>query len=261
MSPAGSFLENYKQLYVSQPKIVRIVVLPTFIAVLGAALQILPNLSDTIKIAGGVFLFFLLGLGSYHQLIEVDLHKELEDEINALKDSLMRTEESEAFWAKRVEDFAQLDNIFSELVLYKSKMWLETLHVAHSVSCSAAKDFIRSKNSLQENIDRIVAALYRFLDRYSVAAEGLHFRVAYFTPSPDQSRLQLTSWAAFQQIIPKISRSNLHAFEKGGASLASYVWTRDDSQFAFIHNINEYLDQNRASSIFSRMSGDRKSVV
>lgn len=268
MTSSGSFLEQYKQWYSSLPRIFRVIALPLTIAVLGAVLQVLPGLSDSFKLWGLILLCFLLLIGAYNQFIEMGTQDELELEIENLnsiiesKDGTIdELEALQDFWDRRIEDFAQLDRIFSELVLFKSEMWMEAITIANNESLEAGKKFIRTQNSIKKNLNRITASMYRFFDRYSIASINRHFRVSYFTPSQDGERLELTSWSSFQQVAPRSSSICSSAFSKGGASLAAFVWTRSDSPFAFIHNTEEYLNKHTYSSVFNPLNGTGASHI
>lgn len=268
MSPSGSLLENYKQWYSSQPKLLRVAILPGVVAILGAVLQVLPDISNSVRLWGGLLLCLLLAVSAYNQFIDTGIQDELHNEIKRLASSIsfkdgeiQELEELQDFWDRRIEDYVQLDNIYSELVLFKSKMWLEAIAISKDDSLSAGRGFIRKKNTLKENVDRIIASMYKFFDRYSRAAANRHFRVAYFTPNADNSCLELASWSSFHQTAPKINGNCRTAFEKGGASLAAFVWTRSTSPFAFIHDTYEYLSNNPESSVFARLNGSDASHI
>jgi len=237
-------------------------------------LQVLPGLSDAFKLWGGIGFCSLLGVGGYNQFIEMGAQDELTTEIDNLesiieckdqhlldvsKEKDVQIEELSArvdFWERKVEDFAQLDKFFSELVLYKSQMWMEAAQIAKNQSVSAGVEFIRTKNALKVNVDRIIVSLYRYFDRYSVAAIDRHFRVAYFVPNSTNDKLTLMSWSTYQQVSPKASSWQSPAFARGGASLASYIWTRSEDVFKFVHDTNEYLKQNNNSGVFSALNGN-----
>ena len=145
MSPSGSFLEKYKIWYLEQPKLLRIALLPAFVAILANALQLL-SIEQQWKTTGLWFLGILLVVVAYNQLIEADTLEEYRDKADEMElDAL--------FWKKMYGDATFLNKLYSELVLRKSEMWRDATSIAVQEDAEKAKTYIRKENSLGANIN------------------------------------------------------------------------------------------------------------
>lgn len=254
MSPSGSFLEKYKIWYLDQPKLLRIVLLPAFVAIIGNALQLL-SIDQQWKNYGMLFLGAMLVIVAYNQLIEADTLEEYRD----LADEM----ELEAlFWKKMYGDATFLNKLYSELVLRKSEMWREATLIASQKDRAAAIAYVREENSLKANINRIITLVHKAFERHMDVTAKEEVRVAYFVPSEDDSRLVLKSWCNSQFRVPHSITKNADAFAKNGKSLASFVWTRSgQEQFFCIDDVEKYVYDHKDTGVFLYLSNGQASTI
>lgn len=238
-SSGGRLLENYKNWYLVQPKLIRAFVLPFAIGASALALEYGGLPADWNR-----FIFFsnvllLLPLMLYNQYLDVvaaDSIKDVIDERN--------------LWRDTAERFIHLKNVLNELVNTKSGMFLEATSMAGN-STDAARSYIRDKNSLKRNIDRIIMLMHKTFEKYADTLKNQKFHVTYLTPSEDGSCLELKSWFNSEREKPPSCDNGNPAFRKDGRTVAVYVWNRDKREPVTIDDVPSYVAERSEDGIFS----------
>lgn len=231
-SAAGSLLEKYKNWLLSQPKFIRIVILPILVTCGGGYLQIFPNLSDSLKYLGGSFVLFfsvVVLYNSYLEKVTIEVFgnqiKQYEADFKSLKKTLSAS--------------MKLHDYFSELVIDKSEMWVKAAETAleGGYSIQIARHYVRDNNSIKTNIERIVSTIiFNAFDRFTEASRDECVRVAYFGPNRENSYLELKSSYNRKHETPKVER-----IPTDGRSLAAFVYNRQSSEPYFIHDVEKYV--------------------
>ncbi|WP_428827717.1 hypothetical protein ACLIKD_06915 [Azonexus sp. IMCC34842] len=254
MSPSGGFLEKYKIWYLDLPKLIRIALLPAFVAILANVLQLV-SIEQPWKGIGTVILVLMLLVVAYNQLIEADTLEEYKELSNEKEDEIW-------FWRKMYGDTSFLNKLYSELVLRKSEMWRDATERAAQDGVEVAKKFVRDANSLKANIDRIIALVYKAFERHMDVVKKEEVRVAYFVPSEDSSRLVLKSWCNGEFRSPHSITNHVDGFLRGGRTLAVFVWTRlGQDQFFFIDDVPKYVAEHGDTGVFVYLSNGQASTV
>lgn len=245
--PSG-FLEGYKTSYLAQPKLVRVGVMPALIACI-ASISPIFNLQEprTALILFGFTGFFIF-LNAYNQHIETDERAETDERLSALSTELKLAERK-----ARIESHVGM--FFNELVLQKSETFIEALEAATKSDTNGrttAITGIREKNDTQIHLDRLMANLRTSVfEKIARTQDGEQIRIAYFTPSEDDQRLELKSHAPvhFTQTI-----------EKGGGA-ASIAWTSNNDELFFIDDVDELCRKEGAHSPFVYLHNGQRSTI
>jgi len=260
-SRIGSLLERYKQWYLRQSKLVRIVVIPLLIGLYVLYFKFSEKLTGFSDYIGFIFVASLLIIGAYNQLIDADEEEEkseiiesLDGEIDFLNSKLLREQ-------KLVESLLTLNEMFSETVLEKSKTWTSSIEVKSRQSREEAIAYVKKYNSKKENIDRLVQSMYRYFDAFANKSLDQSYRVVYFTPTEDGSRLSVYSWGNRKHEKPRGTIVNTEAFGVEGRSLASYIWAQSDKRFELIDDVESYVSQHGDKGIFCYISNSEKSTI
>lgn len=251
----GRILENYKNWYLSWPKLVRIALLPGFISILGAWLQIFPVEAEA-KWWWGLTLLFLLGVAAYNQLIEADEREECARQLGELSTKA-------DLWRQRYADASILAKCFSTLVLDKSEMWLKAVNTAKAESVDAGRAYIRKENGLQINIDRIIVLIYQAFKHHTDAAAHEAIRVAFLVPDEKKERLALLSWCNQDYVTPHSMTDHPDAFSARGNSLASFVWMRTSQEnFYFLDDVPKYCNATKPEEgVFTYLNNGQASSI
>lgn len=258
---SGQALHGYKLWYLEQPKVIRVAALPGFIAILGAVLQIFP-LADSIKIAGGAFFVLLLALAAYNQLIEADESDDYRERIAELEDESNNWRVESDFWLEKYCSASRLNKGFSELVLLKSKMWLDAIHELEEHGLDFARQFVRKKNALPENIQRIVTFIHKAFKEFVDPAMDEEIRVAYLGPNENGDRLELKSWCNSDAQLPKGIAKNADRFGRDSDTLASFVWAKSDEPIYFIDDVETYCEIHKDNTgVFSYLHNGQRSTI
>lgn len=246
----GKKLENYKTLYLAQPKLVRIFALPALTAVTvflfenGASVTT-SNKTMVLSVCA------LLVWNAYNQFLEAITYEREVAKREELQDELRSSKTVNGELLSLVEKNARLNDVFTELVSRKSEMWLDSVSEFERHGQKAAKEYIRRTNSLKQNIDRIVSSIRLYFDNYSDSTRNQSYRVTCFRPSKDGTRLELISWDNNKHECPKSSTSGSSAFDRGGQSLASFMWSRCKKQFFIIDDVPTYVKRHGTAAVFS----------
>ncbi len=239
---SGRWLENYKNWYLVQPKLLRAFVLPFLIGASVFALEYGGLPADWNRGILFLNLLLLLPITLYNQYLDVVAADNVND-VAAERDS----------WRYTAERFIHLKNILNELVSMKSTMFLEARNMVsdNAGTLDGARSYIRDKNSLKHNIDRIVMLLHKTFEKYANTLENQKFHVTYLTPSEDGSCLQLKSWFNTDREKPLSCDNNNPAFRKDGRTVAVYVWNRDKREPFVIDDIPAYVSERSDDGVFS----------
>ena len=250
LTRVGSWLESYKTLLLAQPKLIRVFALPAITSVTVFLFENGENVTTSNR-PMVLSVCALLIWNAYNQFLEAISHEREVAEREELLAELRSADAVNDELYSLVEKNARLNDVFTELVSRKSEMWLDSVSVFERQGQQAAKEYIRETNSLKKNIDRIISTIRLYFDNYSDSTRNQSYRVTFFRPNNDHSRLELVSWDNNKHECPKSSTSGSSAFERGGPSLASFMWTRCKKQFFIIDDVPTYVKQHGTASVFS----------
>lgn len=242
-SSAGRILEGYKQWYLRQPKSLRIVVLPTVIAL---AIFVIEQQT----IAGWAYLVpaFLLGLNQYHSLIEAD-------ERDALTAELSSASKKRDFWRGKAEKMIYLNSVFSRLVEKKSRLYLETIDIVNENGFESGRAHVRQKASLGHNLQRITDEILNVFERLRPIGSSQKFRVTYLVPTRDDAgdrRLVAKVWSNNENAPPSsVSNVNNDHFLYGDGTFAGNLWAQEGSDFRVIEDVQSYIDGQGGSFVYT----------
>lgn len=238
-SISGRWLESYKRWYLSQPKLMRAFVLPFIIGASVLALEYggLPSEWDKFIFFTNVLL--LLPLTLYNQYLDV-----------VAADSIQEILDERDSWRDTAERIIHLKNVLNELVNTKSGIFFEVIHMAND-SVEEARKYIREKNSLKRNIDRIIMLMHKTFEKYADTLKNQKFNVTYLTPSEDGACLELKSWFNSERKKPLSCDNGNPGFRKDGRTLAVYVWNRDKREPVIIDNIPSYVAERPEDGVFT----------
>lgn len=238
-SSGGRLLESYKNWYLVQPKLMRAFVLPFLIGASVLALEfggLPPDWNRFIFFANGLLLLPIMLYNQYLDVVAADSIKDVINERNS--------------WRDTAERFIHLKNVLNELVNTKSGMFLEATSMVGD-SAEAARSYIRDKNSLKRNVDRIIMLMHKTFEKYADTLKNQKFHVTYLTPSEDGSYLELKSWFNSEREKPPSCDNGNPAFRKDGRTVAVYVWNRDKREPVTIDDVPSYVAERSEDGIFS----------
>lgn len=247
----SSKLEKYRLWYISQPKSLKIVVIPFFIA-----LNVILLERDVLKDFGWiniVFLFILSLWQLWHQYLDA---REV--------DSINEIAREKEHWKKLSGNLVHLNNIFKQLVINKSEMYRRTLLMTEQSEQSEesqekAIKFIREANSYKNHLDRIIAMIHKVFEKYADTSKSQTFRVCFLAPDKNDQYLVPKSWYN-ERLAPPRSFSDSdgrNPFIKDGKTLAGYIWGRD-IKFKIIDDVEKHIKESKEDNIFSYLHQDQK---
>lgn len=251
MSQSGKALSNYRQWFLAQPKLVRVAIIPFMLAGITNYFQFFPIEDSHIRWGIVTVVVLLCAWTAYNQFIETSTWE-------AAKAEADKAREGEKFWQEMTDDSMHLGNLFSELVLKKSEMWLSATDMVSGSSGqpTAARDYVRSQNNLKSNLDRLIThVIYGAFQRFTTARNGEAVRVAYFVPDADNKNLEIKNLFNSQHAMPRnraISR---------GQGFASYVWTRASDEPCFIHDVRTHMAAANGNSHFEYFHDSEKESI
>lgn len=238
-SSSGRSLESYKNWYLVQPKLIRAFVLPFLIGASVLVIEYGGLPSEWNRFILFVNILIILPLTLYNQYLDV-VAADSVNEVLAERNS----------WRDTAERFIHLKNVLNELVNSKSVMFFEATSMVGE-SADAARAYIREKNSLKRNIDRIIMLMHKTFEKYADTLKNQKFHVTYLTPSEDGTCLELKSWFNSEREKPPSCDNGNPAFRKDGRTVAVYVWNRDRREPVIIDDVPKYVAERPEDGVFS----------
>ncbi len=252
-SEAGQKMENYKSWYYSQPKLVKVAVLPFVIAISATIPSMLSFNGWKLGIAFTIF-SIALALNLYNQYLD-----------SILIENIASIEARAKRFEHEMAKYNHLNMIFEELVMQKATMFLKTLSILNGNKEQGrvkAIDNIRKANTYDHNLSRLFALLKKTLDKHARIERAETFRVVYMEPSDESDRL--TAEIFFPSDDPPRSiRNKSKDFQRDGKSVAAYVWRRDEESPFIIDDIPSYIENHRDNpeSIFCYTNNAQKEYL
>lgn len=229
----------YKHWYHKQPKLLKIVIIPSIIAITLITIKLKDlNLIWLCVPASLLFINF------YNQYLDTVLNEDL--------DNLLKKSESKVNnWKSSFERLVYLNNILNELVDTKSEIFLKATSLALKVNSQEGIEQIKKAGTYKNNLDRIIALTYKVFERYTDIERKQTFRICYLVPDTDSDALVAKSWFNKDKTPPlSASEPNNVFFKKGDNTVAGHLWGRNGKPSLLIDNIEQFKLKSGNNNLF-----------